>query len=62
MTDDKQKRKYEHEEPVSLDPLTFREALAALMRVKPDDTEEDGSGDQPGKGRGHDAKSSEDGK
>lgn len=62
MTKKKKKRKYKAEEPVSLDPLTFREALAALVRVRPEDIKEDDSGDQAGEGRGQDAKSSEDGK
>lgn len=62
METKKNKRRYEPEEPVSLDPLTFREALAALVRVKPEDLEEGDSSDQGGEGEGQDAKSSEGGK
>jgi hypothetical protein len=38
MTD--QKKKPPHEKPVSLFPLPFQEALAALLKVKPKSKEE----------------------
>lgn len=58
----KKTRKYEHEEPVSLAPLDFREALAALVRVKPEDIKEDGSREERDSGEGQGAEDAERGK
>lgn len=58
----KKKRKYEHEEPVSLAPLSFEEALAALVRVKPEDAEKAPQSDKEPEGGREGQPEHEDGK
>lgn len=54
------KRDYNREEPVNLAPLSFKEALAALVRVKREDAEQATGEQESGEAEGETADKPED--